>query len=116
MSEISLRLEQVSALLLSNLAAVLLLGLAWLALLACVLMRGGARWRPTRPLAVFAGVVSTLSALFIVPGLSGLSFGAVANWADWVSLLGIALTAGLITFAFAWPAVATAFRTPPSAS
>jgi hypothetical protein len=80
-------------------------------LMAIAVRRGGARWRPTRPLAVFAAIVSSVSALFMVPGITGKSFGAVADWGDWLELLAIALASGLLTFAFAWPAVATALRT-----
>lgn len=110
MAEIWMRFDQLSALILANLTPVLTILAAWVALMVCVVVRGGARWRPTRPLALFAGIVSTVSALFMVPGLTGLSFGAVANWGDWLTLMAIALGSGLITVAFAWPAVATAFR------
>lgn len=110
MNALQPRIAELAALIQANFLLVLGVLLAWVVLMAVTLRRGGARWRPTRPVAVFAAIVSTLSSLFMVPTLTGLSFGAVAAWEDWVSLLAISFAAGLITFAFAWPAVATTFR------
>lgn len=110
MHELGLQLDRLAALIQANFLVFAVLIAAWLALLALALVRGGARWRPTRPLAVFAGIVSALSSLFMAPKLLGMSFGAVADWGDWIALLGISLAAGLIAFGFAWPAVATALR------
>lgn len=110
MNALQPRLETLAGLIQANFVLVLALVIAWIILIAVTLRRGGARWRPTRPLAVFAAIVSTVSALLMVPGMTGMSFGAVAAWEDWVSLLAISLFAGLITFAFAWPAAATTFR------
>lgn len=110
MTEISLRLDRLAELIQANFLLVAAVVAAWLALTVFAVMRGGARWRPTRPLAVLGAIASSVSTLFMAPRLMGLSFGAVANWADWISLLAVALGSGLITFAFAWPAAATALR------
>lgn len=110
MSELPGLMDRLAALMAANFLLVAGVFVAWIALMAMAVQRGGARWRPTRPLAVLAAVVSTLSALFMVPSLTGMRFGAVADWGDWLELLLIALGSGLITFAFAWPAVATALR------
>lgn len=110
MNALQPRIEALALLIQANFPLVLGLVAAWIILMAVTLRRGGARWRPTRPVAVFAAIVSMVSSLFMVPSLTGQSFGAVAAWEDWVSLLAISLGAGLITFAFAWPAVATTFR------
>lgn len=103
-------LDRVAELIAANILLVAGVFIAWIVLMAIAVRRGGARWRPTRPLAVFAAIVSSVSALFMLPGLTGMRFGAVANWGDWLELLAISLGSGLLTFAFAWPAVATALR------
>lgn len=110
MTELPRFLDRLAELMSANFLLVAGVFIAWIVLMTVALRRGGARWRPTRPLAIFAAIVSTVSALFMVPGITGMSFGAVANWNDWLELLVIALGSGLLTFAFAWPAVATALR------
>ncbi|MDX5446189.1 MAG: hypothetical protein LPJ87_09055 [Zoogloeaceae bacterium] len=110
MNELPRFLDRLADLMAANFGLVTGVFVAWVVLMAITVRRGGARWRPTRPLAVFAAIVSSVSALFMVPGITGKSFGAVANWGDWLELLAIALASGLLTFAFAWPAVATALR------
>lgn len=110
MTELTRLVEHFAELVSANFLLVAGVFIAWIVLMAVAVRRGGARWRPTRPLAVFAAIVSSVSALFTVPSLTGMSFGAVAEWGDWLALLTIALGSGLITFAFAWPAVATALR------
>jgi hypothetical protein len=110
MTELPRFLDRLAELLAANFLLVAGVFVAWIVLMAVAVRRGGARWRPTRPLAIFAAIVSAVSALFTVPAITGMSFGAVANWGDWLELLVIALGSGLITFAFAWPAVATALR------
>lgn len=110
MNELPSLVERLAELVSANFMLVAGVFVAWIVLMAVAVRRGGARWRPTRPLAVFAAIVSSVSALFMVPSLTGMRFGAVADWNAWLELLGIALGSGLITFAFAWPAVATALR------
>ena len=110
MIELPRFLDRLAELIAANFLLVAGVFIAWIVLMTVAVQRGGARWRPTRPLAVFAAIVSTVSALFMVPGITGMRFGAVANWSDWLELLFIALGSGLLTFAFAWPAVATALR------
>jgi hypothetical protein len=110
MNELPRFLDRLAELISANFLLVAGVFIAWFVLMAVAVRRGGARWRPTRPLAVFAAIVSSVSALFMVPSLTGMRFGAVAEWSDWLELLAIALGSGLLTFAFAWPAVATALR------
>ncbi|MBA4742964.1 MAG: hypothetical protein H2060_09690 [Azoarcus sp.] len=104
------RIDRLAALLAENWPAAALVGTGWLALMIYTLLRGGARWRPTRPLAVLAAIVSAVSALFIVPMLADLPFGAFAQRGRWLALFAIATASGAIAFAFAWPAAATTFR------
>jgi hypothetical protein len=104
------RLERFAELLAENWPAAALVATGWVALMIYTLLRGGARWRPTRPLAVFAGIVAAVSALFTVPVLADLPFGAFADRERWLALAAIAGGSGVIAFAFAWPAAATAFR------
>lgn len=87
----------------ANTVALLMVAGAWLALIVTAFTLGGARWRLARPLALLASILSTVSALVTVPGISKTSF-------DWTALLLIALAFGIITFAFAWPAAATLMR------
>ncbi|AUN95302.1 hypothetical protein [Pseudazoarcus pumilus] len=104
------RIDRLAALLAENWPAAALVACGWAALMIYTLLRGGARWRPTRPLAVFAGIVAAVSALFTVPLLADIPFGAFADRERWSALFMIAVASGAIAFAFAWPAAATAFR------
>ena len=104
------RIDRFGELLADNWPAAALLATAWVALMIFTLLRGGARWQPTRPLAVFAAIVAAVSALFTVPMLAELPFGAFTDRERWLALVAIAAGSGAIAFAFAWPAAATAFR------
>lgn len=83
---------------------------AWLALMVLVYVRKGARWRLARNLSVFAGVVSALSALFMVPMLDGSGLAGLQRGSDWAALFLTAAGFGLVTTGFTWPALATLLR------
>lgn len=96
-------LDTLIALARENPTVVLVVAGAWVALMVAAVALGGARWRLARPLALLAAILSAVSAMVTVPGISKISF-------DWGTLFLIAAGFGVITFAFAWPAIATALR------
>jgi hypothetical protein len=88
------------AVLLAIVAAFLLL--AWV----LALRAPGARWRVAVPRAIAAGLAAALLAGLLWPALTGSSLGEIRYWVDAVSLVGLALLAGGIAGAFAWPLLA----------
>lgn len=83
---------------------------AWVALMVLVYVRKGARWRLARNLSVFAGLISALSALFMVPMIDGGGLAGLQRGSDWAALFLTATGFGVFTTAFTWPALATLLR------
>ncbi len=83
-----------------------LLALAAVAVLApwvLALRAPGARWRATWPRALVAGAIAAVLAALLWPAATSSSLREVAYWVDAVSLAGLALLAGAIVAAAAWP-------------
>lgn len=97
-------------LLLDNPLVLLALLTAWIALMVLVFLRKGARWRLARNLSLFAGVISALSALFMVPMIDGSGLSGLQRASDWAALFVTAAGFGVFTTAFTWPALATLLR------
>jgi len=98
--------------------AVLLIVVAACLLLAWVLaLRApGARWRIAWPRAAAAGVAAAVLAGLLWPTLTGSSLREIGYWVDAVSLVGLALMAGVGVVAFAWPLAAWLGRESPRGS
>jgi hypothetical protein len=88
------------AVLLAFVAAFLLL--AWV----LALRAPGARWRLAAPRAIAAGVAATILAGLLWPAFTGSSLGEIGYWVDAAALVGLALLAGVVVGAFAWPLAA----------
>lgn len=83
----------------------LLAALVWAALVLLAWRRGG-HWRAALWPAAGLGLLVAVLAFFSVPGLSKSSLAEMGYWVDWANLAAIALAAGAVAVAFAWPALA----------
>jgi hypothetical protein len=75
----------------------------WAVLMITAARRRGAVWSRGLPGAAAVGAIAAVVAFVLVPGLTRSSLGELRYWVDWVNLVGIALAAGGIVAAFAWP-------------
>jgi hypothetical protein len=77
----------------------------WLGLVVMAL-RGSSAWRGTLPLSLALGLAVAIAAFLTVPSLTRSSLGELRYWVDWANLAAIALAAGGMAAAFAWPVLA----------
>jgi hypothetical protein len=79
---------------------------AWVVLAAIAARRPARAWRRSRALAIGVGVLVAILAFLMVPSLTRSSLSELRYWVDWANLLAIALGAGALGAAFAWPVAA----------
>jgi hypothetical protein len=75
----------------------------WAVLMVTAARRRGAAWRLGLPGAVAVGAIVSIVAFLLLPGLTKSSLGELRYWVDWANLAGMAVAAGAVAAAFAWP-------------
>lgn len=103
MYEIWLALNIVYEIALSIWPTLLVLLLAWLALLATAGGRLNAR---ALCRALLPGAVATVILLISIPSLTQSSLANMGYWVDWANVLAIALGLGTLVVLFVWPLMA----------
>jgi len=106
MYEIWLGLNIVFETLRPVLLLLVLLGLAWLALLVVVARSPGAQWRRTVPAVLVFGVLVAIVIMVMGPTWSTSSLAELNYWVDWAFLGSSALGAGVVTAVLVWPVLA----------
>lgn len=78
----------------------------WLIVAALAWQRARAHWRAAMPVAVAAATIVAIASFLALPTLTRSSLGELRYWVDWANLAGLALAAGGLALAWAWPLAA----------
>ena len=84
----------------------LIAAVLWLALMGTGWRTVGAHWRAALPPALGIGLMTAVVAALMLPGWTQSALSNMGYWVDWVILLGLAVAAGGVVAAFAWPLLA----------
>ncbi|NBD20717.1 hypothetical protein GTZ97_08555 [Aquabacterium fontiphilum] len=84
----------------------------WLALMAVGIVRHGVSWQRGAVKAAGLGVLTTVVAFFVLPGMVASSMGELRYWVDWLALAGMAIGIGAAVAVFTWPVWTTLSRRP----
>lgn len=103
MYEIWLMMNIVWELMLPAMPVLVVLLLAWVALMARARFSGGVSWRGGLGRAMLIGLVVAVVAFFTVPASLKSGLSEMGYWADWVTLLGLSGAAGAIVTVLLWP-------------
>ena len=102
MYEIWLGMNIFYELALMYLPLLLIIALAWVALMVYALQKK-ARWSKGMKGAVIGGIIATSIAFLVVPEITKSSLSELGYWFDYVVLLGIAVMYGAVAAALIWP-------------
>lgn len=111
MYEIWLALNILFELALMYFPVVMVIALAWIALMALALIRGTPNWRRALLPAALIGVVTLIAGMLAIPALTMSSLAELRYWVDWANLFAVAAGFAAITAMLALPLIATATRT-----
>lgn len=106
MYEIWLMINIVWELLLPAMPGLVVLLLAWVALMARARFSGAANWGGGLGRALLIGLVVAVVAFITVPGSVKSGLSEMGYWADWLTLLALSLAAGAVVAVLLWPILA----------